>query len=281
MRGFLSLTVLLALAAPLAAAESLPTPPSALGSDFSPAPDETAFANDTDETRKFVEAAMNEIKGENVYRCIEEVTQTPPTMYRLMGTPTHDQFVAKYAKVFSSISPRIKDQVVRIPLGGLAGQSAVRPGGDNIIGVLPGANLTNWVVMGGHYDNREGTVGAIDNTSGICTVKELARAAIALDLQPQATLVFGWWDGEEWGLYGSTSFVRDHSATKELLGLAKDTPVRIMVGQSWDIVGINYPAYNTWIGWGDPANPNEYANLNLRTAPTDVERSKRLYGRLN
>jgi hypothetical protein len=236
-------------------------------------PDAAPLAKDDPRIAELLLKANQEISGQRIYDCIDKITNDAPYSYRLMNTPTHDQFVQKYGKVFSTMDPRFKDQVVHFKEGGSnpgqVGGEALPDGGDNIIGILPGKDLTKWVVLGGHYDTREETLGgaAIDNTSGICTVQEIARAYLALGIEPEVTLVFAWWDGEEWGLFGARAFVADHSATKELLGLDKDAAVDILMGHSYDIVGINYPAYNTWVNYGEPGNVMEYAVLNLRTAP--------------
>jgi hypothetical protein len=244
-----------------------------------------AFAKDPPQVLDLIRKASEQIKGQAIYDCINEVTTSGATGYRLMGSPNRDLFVQRYAKVFSSISPRIKDQVVTFAQGAYpAGVGPAAPTGKNIIGVLPGKDLTKWVVIGGHYDTQAPTMGAIDNTSGICVVKEIAKAAIAIDLQPEVTLVFAWWDGEEWGLYGSRSFVKDHSKTAELLGV-DPAKVKMLVGQSFDIVGINYPALNTWVAYGAKDKVvDEYAILNLRQSPTNENGAmlgeyKRLMGR--
>jgi hypothetical protein len=236
-----------------------------------------AFAKDSPIVAETLTKANAEISGKNIYDCIDKITSEPPYSYRLMNTPTHDQFVQRYAKVFSTMNPRLKDQVVHFTQGGSnpgqVGGQALPDGGDNIIGVLPGKDLHKWIVLGGHYDTREATVGgaAIDDTSGICTVKEIARAFLTFNRQPEVTMVFAWWDGEEWGLFGSRAFVKDHNATKELLGLAADAKVEILMGHSYDIVGINYPAYNTWVNYGERTEVLEYAILNLRTPPLVAE----------
>lgn len=260
MRGFLALLLAAALLL-------VPTVPAKVET---PRP----FARDAPELVETLVSAAKEISGQNIFDCVQRITTDAPYHYRLMNTPTHQMFVQRHAKEFSQLSPRLKDQVVHFAEGGAGlGPGTLPGGGDNIIGVLPGKDLTRWIVLGGHYDTRELTLGgaAIDNTSGICTVREIARAMIALDLQPEATVVFGWWDGEEWGLYGARAFVKNHNATKELLGLTADTPVEILMGHSYDIVGINYPAYNTWVGYGQPTDLMEYAVLNLRVAPANED----------
>lgn len=222
------------------------------------------------------------IRGDRIYQCIDEITKGVPTQYRVMGTPTHELFLEKYKTVFTAISPRFKSHVQHFDGKGPPGVSATPlSGGDNLIAALPGRNVSQWIVLGGHYDTREATLGgaAIDNTSGMCTVLEIARAVDAAKVEFEATLVFAWWDGEEWGLYGSTHFVENHASTKQMLGLAADSKVEILAAMSFDIVGINYPAKNTWVGYG-AQTLDELALLNLRVAPTVAENLTRIYPRV-
>jgi hypothetical protein len=230
-----------------------------------------------DEFIGLLREAAGAIAGENIYDCIVQLTSDGTNSYRLMNSPTHDMFVEKHKNVFTEASPKIKTHVMHFESGGVglgagatAGVEQLR-GGDNIIGVLPGKDLTKWVVFGGHYDNREATLGALDNASGTCTTVELARAFASFDMQFEATVVFAWWDGEEWGLYGSNAFVKDHNSTKEILGLSKDTKIEFVTAQSFDIVGINYPATNNWVRYGEPGVEPETAVLNLRVSPTSVD----------
>lgn len=270
--AIVALGLALLLVAPLVAAQANTSDVGAKPSPFSR--DDPTLVATLQETRKA-------IQGERIRGCIDEITKSPPTQYRVMGTPTHDAFLEKYKGVFTALSPRLKSHLQTFESRGPQGVAALGRG-TNLITVLPGSDASRWVVLGAHYDTREATLGgaAIDNTSGICTVLELARAAIAVNLAPQATLVFAWWDGEEWGLYGSTHFTRDHNSTKDALGLARDAPVKILAAMSFDIVGINYPAKNTWVGYGEPTALDEPALLNLRVAPTVAENLSRIYPRL-
>ena len=63
------------------------------------------------------------------------------------------------------------------------------------------------VVVGGHYD--AWTYGTSDNTSGWTAVMEIGRSLGALLQQgwrPERTIVLAGWDGEEYGLLGSTEW---------------------------------------------------------------------------
>ncbi len=94
----------------------------------------------------------------------------------------------------------------------------------NILGQIPGVGdaLANEVVIiGAHYDhvgygsskNSFGPTGLIhngadDNASGVAGLLEILQAIHESGLQPQRTLLFCFWDGEEKGLLGSKHWAR-------------------------------------------------------------------------
>lgn len=209
------------------------------------------------------------IGGVAVHDCVRDIT-SDPTAYRMMGTPTQDMFVERHKDVFADLGLASDLQQFEKGGPGLGMATVLGEGGTNIVAVLPGADPTKWVVIGGHYDTREGSIGALDNGSGICTVKEIARALKAdVDANGlyEASVIFNWYDGEEWGLYGSIAFAEDPSVAKQLLGLAPDAAVTVLVSQSYDMPGVNYPAKNNWVQYGDATDTEALAVLNLRTAP--------------
>jgi len=84
----------------------------------------------------------------------------------------------------------------------------------NVVGVLPGKDTTEIIVIGGHYDHlgiHDGWIwnGADDNGSGTVGVMSIAKACIATGEKPEKTIVFCAWTGEEKGLLGSRYFA-DH-----------------------------------------------------------------------
>jgi N-acetylated-alpha-linked acidic dipeptidase len=69
-----------------------------------------------------------------------------------------------------------------------------------------------WVIMGNHRD--AWTFGAVDPNSGTTAMLEAARAFGALlkkGWKPRRTIVLGSWDGEEYGLLGSTEWVEENA----------------------------------------------------------------------
>jgi hypothetical protein len=80
-------------------------------------------------------------------------------------------------------------------------------------GILEGKD-DKVIMFGGHHDTVYNGPGAIDDTTGTATVLELARqfALLAQVLgQPDHTMKFCTWGGEEEGLHGSKAWVAKHA----------------------------------------------------------------------
>ncbi len=235
--------------------------------------DGVPFELDGDATLAALDDMKSRLSGQSIHDCVAEITKDLPAQYRVMGTPTHDLFIERYATVFRDLGLETGlqyfDEGSAIGIGAVTGE-----GGVNIIGALPGRDLHKWIVVGGHHDTRELTVtgGALDNASGICSVLELAEATVAYTEEHgtlEASVVFAWYDGEEWGLYGARAFAQDLNFTKDLLGVPHADDVDVMVSQSFDMPGINWPARNLWVQY-DKGGDEQLAVLNLRTAPWQV-----------
>lgn len=101
----------------------------------------------------------------------------------------------------------------------LAGSPATR---HNVAGRITGwKHPDNWIIVGAHYDSRQEnaalattTPGADDNASGCAGVIEAARALVPA--QPEKTLIFMCYAGEEQGLWGSTGHAADLAASGDL-----------------------------------------------------------------
>lgn len=75
------------------------------------------------------------------------------------------------------------------------------------------AEKDRWVVMGNHRD--AWVFGAVDPNSGTATMLETARAfgqLLKQGWQPRRTIILCSWDGEEYGLIGSTEWAEDNAA---------------------------------------------------------------------
>jgi N-acetylated-alpha-linked acidic dipeptidase len=82
----------------------------------------------------------------------------------------------------------------------------------NVVARIPGSEFPDeWIVYGNHHD--AWVNGASDPTSGNVALMETARGFAELlktGWRPKRTLVIASWDGEEWGLLGSTEWVETH-----------------------------------------------------------------------
>jgi N-acetylated-alpha-linked acidic dipeptidase len=126
------------------------------------------------------------------------------------------------------------------------------------------------VIIGAHYDGW--TYGTSDNTSGWTTMMEVGRSLGRLldrGWRPERTIVIAGWDGEEYGLFGSTEYAEENR--KELLKNAVAyANLDGAGGTSFDAAGVpqlddaiiqvtqavadprtGAPAYDTWQGDGD------------------------------
>lgn len=107
----------------------------------------------------------------------------------------------------------------------------------NVTARIPGATYPDqWVLYGNHHD--AWVNGAEDPVSGAATVLEAARSFAELlrsGWRPQRTIVFALWDGEEWGLLGSTEFAEANADALRTSGVAyfnSDTNGRGRLGAS-------------------------------------------------
>lgn len=100
-----------------------------------------------------------------------------------------------------------------------------------------------WIILGGHYDIVQKSIeGAYDNGGGASAVIELAEGLSTL--KTSRTIVFGLWDGEEKGLWGSNFFASE---------LPNDVDVKAYL--NFDMVGLNWPLpYNLLVLTGPDEN---------------------------
>ena len=107
----------------------------------------------------------------------------------------------------------------------------------NVLARIDGAEFPDeWIIHGNHHDAWGN--GASDPTSGNVALMETARGLSELlksGWKPRRTLIFASWDGEEWGLLGSTEWAekhRDELARKAVAYINTDS-----TGKGWLGVG--------------------------------------------
>ncbi len=97
----------------------------------------------------------------------------------------------------------------------------------NILAKIEGKNPDEIVIIGAHYDhlgydanlvNDQIYNGADDNASGVQAVLQILQAFLATGQQPERTVIFALWDGEEQHLLGSTYFVNNFADIKKVKG---------------------------------------------------------------
>ncbi len=131
----------------------------------------------------------------------------------------------------------------------------------NILGKIEGKNPDEIVIIGAHYDHigydpmLDGDQiynGADDNASGVQAALQVARAFLATGEQPERTVIFAFWDGEEKGLLGSRYFAMNYPDIAKVKGYL-----------NYDMIGRNnkedqpeymvyfytaaHPAFETWL----------------------------------
>ena len=88
---------------------------------------------------------------------------------------------------------------------------------NNILAKIEGKRKDEYVIIGAHYDHLgidpmlagdKIYNGADDNASGVSAVLQIAKAFLASGVQPERTIIFALWDGEEKGLLGSKYFTQ-------------------------------------------------------------------------
>jgi hypothetical protein len=82
----------------------------------------------------------------------------------------------------------------------------------NVIGVIRGTKYPDeYVMMGGHLDCFDVATGGVDDGSGVTPAMEAARLIMAAGGKPKRTILVCLWAAEEFGLWGSKSWVERNS----------------------------------------------------------------------
>jgi len=128
--------------------------------------------------------------------------------YQIAGVPTGYIIHEDYARLWRLLQ---RNQPVEIEIDI---RNQVVPGPievHNTLAVIPGREKAEEIVLvGGHLDSWDLGSGATDNGTGTAVVLEAARAIRAAGLQPQRTIRFALFTGEEQGLVGSREYLKAH-----------------------------------------------------------------------
>ncbi len=86
----------------------------------------------------------------------------------------------------------------------------------NVIGIIRGTKYPDeYVIMGGHLDSFDVATGGVDDGSGVTPTMEAARLIMKAGGKPKRTIIVALWAAEEFGLWGSKSWV---TKNKDKLG---------------------------------------------------------------
>lgn len=146
-----------------------------------------------------------------------------------------------------------------MPLGELIASGCERRVMKNVLAYIPGKG-EGYVVVGAHYDHLgiDTTLvgdqcynGADDNASGVSAVLQLAKAIKKSKKQPERTIIFAFWDGEEKGFLGSRFFVKRTPILSEISAYMNfDMVGRAAEGNSCNlsyIYSAGNPAFGEWL----------------------------------
>jgi carboxypeptidase Q len=89
------------------------------------------------------------------------------------------------------------------------------PNGFNLIAEIPGTDPVlkdEVVILGAHFDSVAYSPGATDNATGSAAMMEAMRILKAIGVKPRRAIRIALWGGEEQGLLGSRTYVREHYA---------------------------------------------------------------------
>lgn len=168
---------------------------------------------------------------------------------------------------------------------------------NNILGKIEGKNPNEYVIIGAHYDHLgidpmlhgdQIYNGADDNASGVSAVLQIAKAFVESGIQPERTVIFAFWDGEEKGLLGSKYFVQSFSEINQvkaylnfdMIGRNKDdaNPMHVVyfyteanpVFGQWlkeDIQTYNLNLKPDYRPWDKPVGGSDNASFALKNIP--------------
>ncbi len=164
----------------------------------------------------------------------------------------------------------------------------------NVLAVLPGKKTDEMVVVGAHLDHEgvysdlEGDKiynGADDNASGVAAVLQIMKAFVASGATLERTIVFAFWDGEEFGLLGSRYFTDNYKDMQKVKGYLNFD----MVGSGTDSRYLMYfftaahPKFGEWLkadmakhnfcfdpdyrAWENPVGGSDQQSFHLKGVP--------------
>jgi len=161
-------------------------------------------------------APAADFSAERAFRHVEALgRETHP-----VGTAAHARACAYIVSQLQALGldPHIQAATVVDPISAVNPQWSVAGDVQNVVARLSGTGGSKAILLVSHYDSVATALGASDDSSGVATLLETARALKAgPPLKNDVLLLFS--DAEEVGLLGARGFAQAHSWAKEV-GLA-------------------------------------------------------------
>jgi len=175
---------------------------------------------------KPADAAAQSFSATRAFADIKAIADKPHPV----GSAEHERVQAYLVRRLAAmgLQPQLQAERITQEDVGRTISSPVR----NVIGVLKGADSSKPAVLViAHYDTVPDSPGAADDTSGVATLLEIARALKAGPKLPH-DVVFLFSDGEELGLMGAGAFFRDNPLVRHI-GAVVNFDVRGDAGRSF------------------------------------------------
>lgn len=180
----------------------------------------------TTPTPKPVNAAPESFSATRAFADIKIIGAKPHPI----GSAEHDKVQAYLVRRLAAMGLQPQIQSERITQDDV-GRTVSAPV-SNVIGILKGADSSKpAVLVMAHYDTVPDSPGAADDTAGVATLLEIARALKA-GAKPPRDVVFLFTDGEEPGLMGAGAFFRDNPLLRHI-GAMVNFDVRGDAGRSF------------------------------------------------
>lgn len=138
----------------------------------------------------------------------------------------------------------------------------------NVIGTIRGTKYPDeYVMMGGHLDAFDVATGGVDDGSGATPAMEAARLIMAAGGKPKRTIVVCLWAGEEFGLWGSKSWVERNKTKLDRISNYFNRDGGPLVANSLTVPDAMYDDFSKICEPLNSINPDFPFTLNKRTDP--------------
>jgi hypothetical protein len=138
----------------------------------------------------------------------------------------------------------------------------------NIIGIIRGTKYPDeYVMMGGHLDAFDVASGGVDDGSGVTPAMEAARLIMAAGGKPKRTIMVCLWAGEEFGLWGSKSWVEKNKNRRDKISNYFNRDEGTTVANSLTVPEAMYDDFARICEPLNSINPGFPFTLNKRTTP--------------